>query len=88
MIVKAVKPIVLPLHTTPILIKLQVPILIDPPFTHKEQLENCNYTPIKALSLTSVTWKIKARVSTKDDVTVTSNGDRLMKIELLDMYGT
>jgi replication factor A1 len=44
--------------------------------------------PIKALNTFSRDWKIQARVSSKAEKRQTRNGGSLLKIELVDMYGT
>jgi len=46
------------------------------------------YMPIKALNTFSRDWKIQARVASKSDKRQTRNGGSLLKIELVDMYGT
>ena len=49
---------------------------------------NSMYMPIKALNTFSRDWKIQARVSSKAEKRQTRNGGSLLKIELVDMYGT
>jgi len=44
--------------------------------------------PIKALNTFSRDWKIQARIASKSEKRPTKNGGALMKIELVDMYGT
>ena len=44
--------------------------------------------PIKALNTFARDWKIKARVAAKSDKKPTRSGGSLMKLELVDMYGT
>jgi hypothetical protein len=44
--------------------------------------------PIKALSTFSRDWKIQARIAAKSEKRQTRSGGSLMKIELVDMYGT
>ena len=51
------------------------------------QMDN-NYMPIKALNTFARDWKIKARIASKSDKKPTRSGGSLMKIELVDMYGT
>ena len=46
------------------------------------------YMPIKALNTFSRDWKIQARVASKSEKRMTRNGGSLLKIELVDMYGT
>ena len=46
------------------------------------------YMPIKALNTFSRDWKIQARVASKSEKRQTRNGGSLLKIELVDMYGT
>ena len=46
------------------------------------------YMPIKALNTFSRDWKIQARVASKSEKRMTRNGGFLVKIELVDMYGT
>jgi replication factor A1 len=47
-----------------------------------------NYMPIKALNTFSRDWKIQARIACKGEKRSTKSGGSLMKIELVDMYGT
>lgn len=44
--------------------------------------------PIKALNTFSRDWKIQARITSKSEKRQTRNGGSLLKVELLDMYGT
>ena len=44
--------------------------------------------PIKALNTFARDWIIKARISNKGDLKTTRNGGFLLKIELVDQYGT
>ena len=44
--------------------------------------------PIKALNTFARDWKVKARVATKGEKKTTRNGGSLLKIELVDKYGT
>ena len=44
--------------------------------------------PIKALNTYIKDWMIKARVAKKFYCAVTSSGGALLKIELVDQYGT
>ena len=44
--------------------------------------------PIKALNTFARDWIIKARISNKGDIKTTRNGGHLLKIELVDQYGT
>lgn len=44
--------------------------------------------PIKALNTFARDWKIKARIASKTDKKATRSGGFLMKIELVDVYGT
>jgi replication factor A1 len=46
------------------------------------------YMPIKALNTFSRDWKIQARVASKTEKRQTKSGGSLLKIELVDMYGT
>ena len=46
------------------------------------------YMPIKALNTFSRDWKIQARIASKGEKRVTKKGGSIMKIELVDMYGT
>lgn len=46
------------------------------------------YMPIKALNTFSRDWKIQARVASKPDKRTTRNGGSILKIELVDMYGS
>lgn len=46
------------------------------------------YMPIKALNTFTRDWKIQARVSSKGEKRVTKNGSAILKIELIDMFGT
>ena len=47
-----------------------------------------SYMPIKALNTFARDWIIKARISNKGDIKTTRNGGHLLKIELVDQYGT
>ena len=44
--------------------------------------------PIKALSTFSRDWIIKARIAAKGEKKTTRNGGFLLKIEMVDQYGT
>jgi hypothetical protein len=44
--------------------------------------------PIKALNTFSRDWMIKARVANKGEKKTTQKGGQLLKIELVDKYGT
>jgi uncharacterized hydantoinase/oxoprolinase family protein len=44
--------------------------------------------PIKALNTFSRDWKIQARIASKGEKRATKKGGSIMKIELVDMYGT
>jgi hypothetical protein len=44
--------------------------------------------PLKALNTFARDWKIQARVTSKSEKRVTQKGGSLLKIELVDMYGT
>jgi len=46
------------------------------------------YMPIKALTSFSQDWKIKARIASKADKRQTRGGGSLLKIELVDIYGS
>ena len=46
------------------------------------------YMPLKALNTFARDWKIQARVASKSEKRVTQRGGSLLKIELVDMYGT
>lgn len=46
------------------------------------------YTPVKALNTFSRDWKIKARIVSKIDKKITSKGGSLLKITLVDKYGS
>lgn len=53
------------------------------------EMGNVNmYMPIKALNTFSRDWKIQARVASKTEKRQTKSGGSLLKIELVDMYGT
>ncbi|CDW80297.1 replication protein a 70 kda dna-binding [Stylonychia lemnae] len=47
-----------------------------------------DYMPIKALNTFSRDWKIQARIVQKSEKRQTRNGGSLLKMELLDTYGT
>ena len=47
-----------------------------------------NYMPIKALNTFSRDWCIKARVANRGEMKTTQKGGQLLKIELVDQYGT
>jgi len=49
---------------------------------------NDNYMPIKALNNYIRDWMIKARVAAKVFKETTRSGGALLKIELVDQYGT
>jgi len=51
-------------------------------------MPNDNFMPIKALNTFTRDWVIKARVSSKGEMRQTNAGGWLMKIELVDSYGT
>jgi len=44
--------------------------------------------PIKALNAFARDWKIKARVASKSEKRITNKGGSLLKITLVDKYGT
>jgi hypothetical protein len=44
--------------------------------------------PIKALNTFARDWIIKARIASKGDLKTTRNGIHLLKIEIVDNYGT
>lgn len=44
--------------------------------------------PIKALNTFIRDWKITARVSQKSEKRTTKNGGSLLKINIIDMFGT
>ena len=44
--------------------------------------------PIKALNTFCRDWKIQARIASKGEKRITKKGGSIMKIELVDMYGT
>ena len=46
------------------------------------------YMPIKALNTFSRDWKIQARILSKGEKRMTRKGGSIMKIELVDMYGS
>ena len=46
------------------------------------------YMPIKALNTFTRDWKIQARVSSKGEKRNTKNGSPILKIEIIDMFGT
>lgn len=46
------------------------------------------YMPLKALNTFARDWKIQARVASKSDKRTTNKGGSLLKIGLVDMYGT
>lgn len=46
------------------------------------------YMPIKALSPLNRDWKIQARVANKSEKRTTNAGRSLLKIGLVDTYGT
>jgi len=47
-----------------------------------------NFTPIKALSTFTRDWMILARVAQRSELRNTRAGGKLLKIELVDKYGT
>ena len=47
-----------------------------------------NYMPIKALNTFTRDWVIKARVANRSELRTTQKGGQLLKIELVDSYGT
>ena len=51
-------------------------------------MPNDNFMPIKALNTFTRDWVIKARVSSKGEMRQTKAGGSIMKIELVDSYGT
>ena len=53
-----------------------------------EDLASNNYMPVKVLNTFTRDWIIKARVSKRGDVKTTRNGGQLLKIELVDQFGT
>jgi hypothetical protein len=46
------------------------------------------YMPLKALNTFARDWKIQARVASKSEKRTTNKGGSLLKIGLVDMYGT
>jgi replication factor A1 len=56
--------------------------------TPMQDLSSNNYMPIKALNTFARDWIIKARIASKGEKKTTRNGGFLMKIELVDQYGT
>ena len=46
------------------------------------------YMPINALNTFTRDWKIQARISSKTEKRLTKNGGSLLKIVIIDMYGT
>lgn len=59
-----------------------------PPQKPIEDLASNNYMPIKALNTFMRDWIIKARVASDVKNIVTKKGGKMMKIELVDCYGT
>lgn len=59
-----------------------------PPQKPIEDLASNNYMPIKALNTFMRDWIIKARVASEVRNNVTKKGGKMMKIELVDQYGT
>lgn len=53
-----------------------------------EDLASNNYMPVKVLNTFTRDWIIKARISKRGDVKTTRNGGQLLKIEMVDQYGT
>lgn len=46
------------------------------------------YMPLKALNTFARDWKIKARIASKAEKRTTNKGGSLLKISLVDEYGT
>jgi hypothetical protein len=46
------------------------------------------YMPIKALNQFARDWKILARITSKSEKKTTKNGGSLLKVDLIDSYGT
>jgi len=46
------------------------------------------YMPLKALNTFARDWKIQARITSKSEKRTTNKGGSLLKIGLVDMYGT
>ena len=59
-----------------------------PPQKPIEDLASNNYMPIKALNTFMRDWIIKARVASDVKNIITKKGGKMMKIELVDQYGT
>ena len=53
----------------------------------KDSSDN-NYMPIKAMNTFTKDWIIKARVSQKGELKTTKKGGYLLKLELVDSFGT
>jgi replication factor A1 len=75
-------------HTTKV--KEPEPVLHTPKpvATLPASLANSNYMPIKALNTFTRDWMIKARVANRSELRPTQKGSYLLKIELVDSYGT
>lgn len=67
--------------------KVYEPKIVVPSTPIKDQASN-NYMPIKALNTFTRDWVVKARVSSKGELRTTKNGGKLLKLELVDNYGT
>ena len=79
--VKEVKPVAVP---------VQVQKKVEEPIVQKlinDSIDN-NYMPIKAMNTFTKDWIIKARISSKGELKTTKKGGHLMKIELVDNFGT
>jgi hypothetical protein len=65
------------------------PVVYEPPISDPIIDNQSNmYMPIKALNTFARDWKIQARVASKSEKRTTNKGGYLLKIGLVDMYGT
>jgi hypothetical protein len=64
--------------------KQKVDILYNLPVPMSNCLESILYTAIKSMNSFTKDWCIKARVTVKQPLRITSNGKSLLKIELID----
>jgi hypothetical protein len=55
---------------------------------HDNDDHDIEYMPIKVLTTFTRDWRIRARISCKAEKKATKNGGAILKMELVDMYGT